>query len=303
MKTLILDGIFVFDDLTSDYDNKRSIDIIYEKAKKDNFDRYILIQNGKISSIPDGIKNVTIDSTKIKDIFEIIQKEIKQSNEVIFLDVASPFYDSEFINSMFERHNNYLADYTYSIGYPLGLVPTLVKGEIIKELYNLVSEDHTITKEYLFYALSKDINSFDIETFISNEDLRIYRLKFGANDVGEKILTKNIFDQFGDSYSYDEINSHLKDNLDKLYTVPYMLGVELTTKTKVNSIYYPTKDVPNNDIETPLFKDIVNQFKKINGNFHLVLGGLGDPILHNNFFEIVRFLNEEKSIQSSKLMY
>ena len=40
MKTLILDGMFVYQDLPQCFNNKRSIDLIYDKAKKNNFDRY-----------------------------------------------------------------------------------------------------------------------------------------------------------------------------------------------------------------------------------------------------------------------
>ncbi|HOV15006.1 MAG TPA: spiro-SPASM protein, partial [Spirochaetota bacterium] len=195
---------------------------------------------------------------------------------------------------MIERHNNFISDYTYSIGYPEGVVPTIIRGDIIKELQKLVEEDDTIKKDYLFYSLSKDINSFDIETFLSDYDLRIYRIKFGSNDVGEEILTKNIFDVFKKDFSSDKIAQYLKDNLDKIYTVPYMLNLEITNKKSVDSIYLPKTTSDSNKIDLSLFKKIVNQFNDINSNFYLVFGGFGEPFLHSGFLQILDFVNKNK---------
>ena len=61
MRTIIFDGLFVYNDLPKCFDNRSSLEIILEKAKKNGFDRYILLQNGNITNVPDGIKNVVIN--------------------------------------------------------------------------------------------------------------------------------------------------------------------------------------------------------------------------------------------------
>ncbi len=86
MKTLILDGLFVFKEiLPESFDGAKSIDIIYEKAKKNDVGRFILLQNGKITNIPEGIKNVILKDFSIKDIIEAIDKESKILTMLLYI--------------------------------------------------------------------------------------------------------------------------------------------------------------------------------------------------------------------------
>ncbi len=129
---------------------------------------------------------------------------------------------------MVETHKKFIADYTYAIGYPDGMLPVILRKEIIKELIPLVENDSNIKKDYLFYALSKDINSFDIETFLSENDLRIYRIGFGMDDSGEGLITKKIYDEFKKNINAEKITSYLAGSIDKLFTTIYMITFELT---------------------------------------------------------------------------
>lgn len=290
MKTLILDGIFVYDNLKNNYSGKTSLEMIYENAKKNDFDRFILIQTGKIKNIPNGIKNVIIEDQYPETILEAIIEESKNSESVVVFDAGVPFYDADFIAKMVERHDKYLADYTYAIGYPEGLTPVILRKDIIKEMAVLVKDETIIKKDYLFYTLSKDINSFDIETFLSDYDLRIFRARFGANDEGEDLLTKKIFDIFGNnSNNIEKITKYIHDDLTVLYTVPYMLNIELTNHTDIKSILTPEISKDRNQINPELIKSLIDDLKKINNGVHLVLGGLGEPLEHDNFIEIVEY--------------
>ena len=170
MFSIILDALFIEDDLKNVYNSKRSIDIIFEECKKNKFDRFILLQRGEITIVPENIKNVIISDLTPKNVIETILKEAKNSDHILFFDAGSPFYDYKFIEKMIERHIQYFADYTYSLGYPDGLLPTIIRKEALKEFLNLSESLNILTPNYLFEILSKDINSFDIETFLSDID-------------------------------------------------------------------------------------------------------------------------------------
>ncbi|HPO49299.1 MAG TPA: spiro-SPASM protein [Spirochaetota bacterium] len=291
MKTLILDGIFAYKDFDKNFNGKTTLEIIFEKAKLNGFDRYILIQNGKISQTPSGIKNVILDSFDPETIIDAIISESLNSETVVVFNSGNPFYDHIFVGKMLERHEKYVSDYTYAIGYPEGLSPVILRGNIIKELKKLVENDDVVKKDYLFYALSKDINSFDIETFLSDYDLRIHRIKFGLSDAGEEVLTTKLFDIFKNNFTVDSLTEYLNNNLDKIYTVPYMLNIEITNYSTVKSAYLPEPKSNDKNFDFNLFKKTVTDFKKINDKFYLLLGGKGDPVLHENFYEILDFLN------------
>ncbi len=291
MKTLILDGLFVYKDLPQSFDNNnRSIDLIFEKAKKNNFDRYILLQNGKITNIPDGIKNIVVDKLYPSVILSEIIKEAKNNDSIVIMNVGNPFYDNDFIDEMFKRHEKYIADYTYCIGYPVGLAPEIIRKDIIKELINLVKDDKTVRKDYLFYSISKDINSFDIETILSDYDVRIFRVSVGINDIGEEIITKNFYTIFKNDFNYQKIVEYINNNPQKLFTTVYLLILELTNYSTVSSIYYPKNKEDHLQLDFNNIKKIILDFKKINENIHVVLGGIGEPLEHENFIDILKYI-------------
>lgn len=290
MKTLILDGLFVYKDLPGIFDNKRSIDMIYEKAKENNFDRYVLLQNGKISDIPEGIKNIVVDKLYPADIFNLMYKEAKNSDDIVIFNAGNPFYDTDFIEEMLKRHTKYIADYTYCIGYPAGLVPEILRKDILKELIELVKEDKTIRKDYIFYALSKDINSFDIETILSDYDVRIFRVNIGNDDKGEEIFTNKLYDIFKQNFNYNSIVEYVNNNPHKLFTTIYLLILELTNFSSISSIYYPKIKEPPIQLDFDLIKKIIAGIKELNQHIHVILGGIGEPSEHDKFYEILEYI-------------
>ena len=292
MKTLILDGMFVYQDLPQCFNNKRSIDLIYDKAKKNNFDRYILLQNGKITNVPDGIKNIIINDLYPVDILNIIYKEAKNSEDIVIFNTGNPFYDIDFIDEMLSRHSKYIADYTYCIGYPVGLIPEIIRKDIIKELINLVKDERIIKKDYIFYAISKDINSFDIETILSDYDVRIYRVSIGHNDKGEYILTDNLYRIFKQDFSYNSIVEYINNNPMELFTTLYLLTLELTNFSSISSIYYPKHNEESIQLNFDLVKKIITDIKKLNQDIHVILGGIGEPLEHDKFIEILNYIIE-----------
>ncbi|MCK4796291.1 MAG: spiro-SPASM protein, partial [Spirochaetes bacterium] len=282
----------VYKDLPKCFDNKSSLELIFEKAKKNDFDRFILLQNGGIKNIPQGIKNVIINQFYPSIILETIIKEAKSTEDVVIFNAASPFYDVEFIDRMLKRHEKYIADYTYGIGYPKGIIPMIIRKNIIKELICLVKDDKEIKKDYIFYSLSKDINSFDIETFLSDYDLRIFRISLGCNDNGEDIMTQGLYKIFGSNYTVNNIVEYLSKNLDMLYTTVYMLTLELANYSPISSMYYPDNKENQQIMDNNLLKQIVTSVKKENERIRIILGGIGEPLAHDNFNEILKFMIE-----------
>jgi len=290
MNTLIIDGLFVYKNLEKNFDNKSSLEIIYENAKKNNFDRYILIQNGEITDIPQGIKNIVLNNITCKNILQTILEEAKNTQNVIVVDAGNPFYDFKFITNMLDRHNKYIADYTYTIGYPAGLTAQILRKDIMKELITLVDDDDKLEKDYIFYSISKDINSFDIETFLSEKDIRIYRTSIGCSDIGEELFTKKLFKEISDKNDINIIVDHIYNNLDSLYTTLYLLTLELTNYSDAASIYYPDIKENHCNINFNNVKHLINQLKSINDKIQVIFGGIGEPLLHPDIVDLIKLI-------------
>jgi spiro-SPASM protein len=293
MRTLILDGLFVYKDLPRAFGGLRSIDIIFNKAVQNGFERFILLQNGKVSDVPQGIKNVVLTDYNLKDILAAILEESRNSDEVVVFNAASPFYDSDFTAKMLETHGKYLADYTYALGYPEGLIPAVIRKDILKELIPLVEEETELKRDYLFQAISKDINSFDIETILADSDLRIFRASFGLADAGEEIFTEKVYNFHKDNIAVEKINEYLSKNPQELSTVIYLLTLELTNHSAVSSIYSPVKSEEKRELSFDTVKKAISFLKKNNENAHVILGGEGEPMEHPQFVEIAEYIARE----------
>jgi len=293
MRTLILDGLFIYKNPEKFFEGKSSLEIIFEKSKINGFERFILIQNGNIKNIPDGIKNIIIEEPTPFNIIQTIVDEAKSSDDIMVFDAGNPFYDDKFISSMFERHEKYISDYTYGIGYTEGLIPTIVRKDIAKEMIRLVENDNVVKKDYLYYTLSKDINAFDIETFLSDFDLRVYRIKLGLNDEGDEITTKNLFEKFGLNISVENICKYYSENPKSNFTIPYMINLELSNFSEAKSTYFPEYYKGNKiDLSFDLAVKIIDSSKKLNHDIHIILGGLGEPLENPDFLKILAYISE-----------
>lgn len=292
MKMLALDASFINEDLTKDFDGKNAIERIFELAQNNKYDRYILLQRGAISTVPNGIKNVVLKNLRAREILQTIFDESRNCDDIVIFDAGNPFYDYKFVDEMLERHNKFIADFTYAMGYPDGLTPRIVKKEIIPEIIKLVEEDEAIEKDWLFYSLSKDINSFDIETFLADIDLRLFRIKFGSNDVGERVFAAKIFKRFSNIPDIKEIERYLSENVSELYTVPYMVTFELNSRPALESIYrLPTND-PGALIDVEVCKKAIFQIKEINSDAVILFGGRGEIFGHPEVFELIDFVSK-----------
>lgn len=294
MRALILDGMFIHKKYNETlYDGKTALEIVVEKAKGEGYERLILLQNGNIEQIPAGVKSLTLDDGSNHSILSAIFKEIKSCSEAVVFDAGNPFYDSQFIRSMLERHERFLADYTYCLGYPDGVTPVVLAKQALPELVRLAESNCEERRDYLFFTLSKDINGFDIETFLSPYDLRIARVKAGANDSGELIFTGKLFKSLGEEALYDEIARYCYENREELYSTIYLLTAELSDSSERAAIYEPTAAGEPRFMDLELFKSAVREVSGENDLAKLILGGRGEPLSHPQIREILAFLNEE----------
>ncbi len=101
-----------------------------------------------------------------------------------FLWADLPFVDSGFASSLFERHIEYAAEYTFADCYPLGLAPEIFASGILPVIADMAKGLSDFpSRDTLFSAIKKDINSFDIETDIADEDVRMLRVLLACDTL------------------------------------------------------------------------------------------------------------------------
>jgi spiro-SPASM protein len=102
-----------------------------------------------------------------------------------------PFLDVELASLLAARHQQYPAEYTYADGWPYGLAPELFAPGVLGVLAKLNGDaEESVERDTVFSVLQKDIKSFDIETEISPEDLRMYRAQLCADSKRNALLVR-----------------------------------------------------------------------------------------------------------------
>lgn len=292
MNTLFLDALSNFGELPVFGEQKiDSLEIVNNiEGKNKTFERIILLQNGNITKIPEKFKNVVVSDTSADNVLNIMVKEAKNSDNVVVFNAANPFYDKNFIDDMFSRHRNFMADYTYGVGYPDGLLPVILSLECLKQL-KAISENSGIDaaecRDYLFALLSKDINSFDVETFISRVDLRIKRISIGNSDSGESAFTSSLAEILGLDVSYDDVAEFLFKHSEILFSVIYGMFIDITGSETTSATYVPHNSAAVNFANLNKIEKIAQEITEVNSKMRVVIGNKCEPMLHPDFVPIV----------------
>ena len=106
-----------------------------------------------------------------------------------------PFLDPDMAGRLGDLHLKSAAEYSYADGWPYGLAPELLSPGTAAILAKITGDDKTpVQRDALFWAIQKDINSFDIETEISTVDLRCLRLNLCADSKRNLLLLRRFAD-------------------------------------------------------------------------------------------------------------
>ncbi len=111
-------------------------------------------------------------------------KASKGMDHAYFLWADTPFVDAGFASSLFERHIEYSPEYTFADCYPLGLAPEIFAAGILPVIADMAREMLAFpARDTLFNVIKKDINAFDIETDIADDDVRMLRLTLACDSA------------------------------------------------------------------------------------------------------------------------
>lgn len=192
---------------------------------------------------------ITQDLWNYNALFMTLSKISEEGENILYGFADTPFYDLELIKSLVNLHEEYFAEYTFADGYPLGLVPEIFCASLPKILQGIVAEkkigdtslgEKIVTRDAIFEALKTDINSFDIETLISDYDYRYLRYNFACNCKSNFLLCKRIWElKNSETVKEMDICKIARDNISCLKTVPFYYSVQICKNYRKNTIYLP----------------------------------------------------------------
>ena len=255
----------------------------------------IISENPKIDSVSQ--ENWT-KSLFISQISENLKKNSAKNALVSFAD--TPFLNEKLTAELLSIHENYAAEYSFADGFPYGLTPEIIESgssAILSELSRttLKSEgEKTVDREAIFSLMRGDINSFEIETLIADEDYRLLRLNFECSSKINFLACKNLWCE-AKAQKIDMSDAYALSNLAKasvsvLKTVPAFYNVQISSKYN-HKYCYSLESVQKNPSSKAFmalddFKKILSQIKDFSENAFVSVSAFGEPLLNPEFLAI-----------------
>ncbi|MBQ4378669.1 MAG: spiro-SPASM protein [Treponema sp.] len=211
----------------------------------------------------------------------------------------TPFLNEKLTADLIEMHEKYQAEYSFADGFPYGLTPEIIEAgtcSILSELSktSLKGEgEKPVDREALFSVMRGDINSFEIETLIADEDYRLLRFNFDAASKINFLSCKNLYDEaqkekidFSDAYALSNL---AKKTPSVMQTVPAFYNIQISSKYNHKYCYSlesaEKNPSPKDFMSLEDFKKILSQIKDFSENAVVSLSAFGEPLLNGEFLQ------------------
>ena len=208
----------------------------------------------------DFVKICVKSSWKVKDLISQIKVDSEYYDNIVYGHADSPFYNTEITKKLLDLHTESLAEYCFADGYPAGLTPEILHPGTVKILDSLCnlenSTDGTVLKsvtvgnqfvkrDSIFELIKTDINSFEIETILSDQDFRENRFEFFCDSKNNFNLCKNFAKLFFEGksnlndYDIEQICSDSKNCIELLQVLPTFYNIQIASSCKSTCSYCP----------------------------------------------------------------
>ena len=110
--------------------------------------------------------------------------EENQADYVVFSYDDLPFFNVGLAEKLIKSHEDYKAEYTYSDGYPYGFGPEIIDRGTLGILEAMAASSHkaegekAVSRDCIYNLIKTEINSFEVEAVLADEDWRLLRLAF-----------------------------------------------------------------------------------------------------------------------------
>lgn len=235
----------------------------------------------------------------VSELFEFFAElsRRKSADSILFAWADCPFLNIDVTKNIISTHKNCRAEYTFADGYSDGLCPEILDSgaaAILAELCkkNEIQENRKeISRTSIFDSIKKDINSFEVETVIADEDESLLRIHFNCGTKGDFLSCKAMFDCGVDGKNADQISKEASENPKVLKTVPAYYQIQITDKVSSKVIYHPEEmDSLDGKSFMPLedFKNIAQKISDFSETAVVSLSAWGEAVLHPDFVEFVK---------------
>jgi spiro-SPASM protein len=267
----------------------------FEKLLKNKEALFVLVRDQdvrKLDPLIKGCKVLKVSDTKAGDIFQTIYSQLKGYIDVIFLSIDTPLIDIDVTEKMLRLHRNELAEYTYGEGFPVGITPEILRLDLFPKLASILkNEDIEIERDSIFKTLSREINSFDVETYFAPRDLKLMRLELSTTLKRNALLVQRVVEEKGIHCSYEQLAALIDDHPGIVRTIPSYIEVELTNRSNGTYAYSPLPYIEREEGSMTLdnFKVLLEILKSFCESFYIACSLWGEPLLHEDVRALIEY--------------
>lgn len=242
-------------------------------------------------------ENKTSTLLMLNKIEELAKKH--SADYVIFAWSDCPFLNKTLTKKLIEYHENYKAEYIFAEGFPYGLAPEIIHASTVSVLKELVeSRDNlknlTVERDFLFTAIKAEINSFEIETFMADEDWRYLRLQLCCNNKRNTLACDRLFDIAEDAIEDAHALSAFAETCSSVQrTLPAFYNIQIHSVPFQTLSYEPV--FGDEIMEVEKFRKVMSKIHSFSDDSVVSLSFLSDPIYHTDFIEFVKIVIDTKN--------
>ena len=299
---------------------------VWASGIKDSLGIYVAVTPLTESNVKNQLNELGLKANLIKkdgwNVSELIQEMEKASSQagastVIYSFADRPFLDNALTSSLLEDHEKYSAEYTFADGYPEGFAPEVIHSGTLRILSNLISGNAAleggkkVCPGSIFSVIKTDINSFEIETVLSQKDYRMLRLDFSCSSLAGKTACTRLYELSLDNkvpFAAESLSEFAEKTPSIQRTVPAYYNIQLCKNYTLSSVYNPYFKLPALKSKVSLsikpqsvmsleqFKAMVSQIASFSGSAVIGLSAWCDPVVIPNLSDYVKAVLEHPSL-------
>ena len=261
------------------------------------------------------LPSFTVKSATLTDLLCDMKAICTQENaeNVVFSFIDLPFLNKELSQKILDFHINYKAEYTFADGYPYGFAPEALNAGTIGILAELSKStqktlgEQPVTRESIYNLIKTDINSFDVETVISDTDWRLLRLAFHCGKKDNFMQCKALIQAseaagIEEGAGVEDLSALAAKNPACLKTIPGFYNIQIADAVSYDSVYLPycaayteknkTSPLAQESKNLPFMpfdkcSNLIEKIAAFSENAVISLSAWGEPLYHPDFLKIV----------------
>ncbi len=277
---------------------------IIEKVKKIAGGKEVFVvmdreRKGLFNDIKHEVNVIAVEKNTTIEILTKIQKKLRGFDLFVYIFSDEPLFDIELTKKLLKQHVDEFSDYSYGEGFLPGAVPEIISIEILPKLISLIKDRNDVIKRgTIFELISRDINSFDIESIFPDEDIRLFRIELTTSKKVNRIFVERIVKEKGFKVAYPDICDLVLKKPELVRTVPTYIEVEITGKIDNIPVYFPVSQIERerNDMPIKNFMKIVDSLSEYSEEFYIAISYLSEPLLHPNIKEIIEGATKRQGV-------